>query len=152
MSTEEVERAWQYHDAADKLLNDRIQSFLIAQAFLIVGYAQILTSSAFLERLDLQFMLVAVSILAISLTILMKFLAAQLSRGIRKLKENYLLHSEIGDEVYKTYFSAVKGEKNSSTLDGFARGWTKTLPMSFLAFWFLASLYAVFVFAESMLT
>lgn len=144
MDNDTLERAWKYHDAADQLLNGRIQSFLIAQAFLIVGYAQVLTSSTFVERLDLKLVLIGISALAITLTLVMKALAAQLSRGIRALKRDYLVHEKKGDFVYKKYFSAVRGDGVDATLDGFARGWTRVMPMCFLIFWFFAAGYAVF--------
>jgi len=145
LDTKDLERAWRYHDAADQLLNGRIQSFLIAQAFLIVGYAQILTASSFSGRLELKLMLLSISILAIVLTLVMKALASQLSRGIRILKSQYLLHETDGDKVYKSYFSAVRGDGVDATLDGFARGWTRVMPMCFLIFWLLAAGYAMFV-------
>ncbi|MEQ8589689.1 MAG: hypothetical protein RIB70_07990 [Roseitalea porphyridii] len=144
MDNRDLERAWRYHDAADELLNGRIQSFLIAQAFLIVGYAQILTASSFVERIDLKLILLAISCLAIVLTIVMKTLAAQLSRGIRELKRKYLLDENDGDQVYKAYFSAVRGDGVNTSLDGFARGWTRVMPMCFLIFWGLALCYAMF--------
>lgn len=142
MDNRDLERAWRYHDAADQLLNGRIQSFLIAQAFLIVGYAQILTSSSFETRFELQVSLVAVALLAVFLTLVMKVLSAQLSRGIRALKKEYLLHETEGDQVYRTYFSAVRGDGIDPTLDGFARGWTRTMPVCFLIFWIGATGYA----------
>lgn len=145
MDNRDLERAWRYHDAADQLLNGRIQSFLIAQAFLIVGYAQILSASSFSERLELKLVLLSISILAIVLTLVMKALAAQLSRGIRALKGQYLLHEQDGDPVYKEYFGAVRGEGTDATLDGFTRGWTRVMPLCFLVFWLLAAGYAAFV-------
>lgn len=144
MDTRDLERAWRYHDAADQLLNARIQSFLIAQAFLIVGYAQILTASSFPDRVDLKLILAAIACLAIVLTLVMKALSAQLSRGIRELKRRYLLHDVDGDEIYKVYFSAVRGDGIDATLDGFARGWTRVVPLCFLIFWLLAAAYAAF--------
>lgn len=144
MNSNELQKAWAYHDAADQLLNGRIQSFLIAQAFLVVGYAQILTAAAFPERLDLKVFLVGVSLLAMFLTLVMKSLSSQLSRGIRALKRDYLLHESHGDEVYKSYFSAVRGDGIEPTLDGFARGWTKVMPISFLVFWAAAAGYALY--------
>lgn len=145
MENKNLDRAWRYHDAADQLLNGRIQSFLIAQAFLIVGYAQILTASSFSERLDLKLLLLSISILAIILTLVMKALSAQLSRGIRVLKGQYLLHEQDGDPIYKEYFSAVRGKGVDATLDGFARGWTRVMPLCFLVFWVFSAGYAAFV-------
>ncbi|WP_412550878.1 hypothetical protein [Shimia sp. MIT910701] len=54
VNSNELQKAWAYHDAADQLLNGRIQSFLIAQAFLVVGYAQILTAAAFSRAVGSQ--------------------------------------------------------------------------------------------------
>lgn len=144
LDSRDLERAWRYHESADQLLNGRIQSFLIAQAFLIVGYAQILTASSFNERLDLKLVLLSISALAVVLTLVMKALAAQLSRGLRTLKKNYLLHEVDGDDVYKSYFGAVRGDADNTTPDGFARGWTRIMPICFLTFWLLAIAYATY--------
>jgi len=145
----DLERAWMYHEAADQLLNGRIQSFLIAQAFLIVGYAQLLTAENFDEKTNLVAALFALSVLAILLTLVMRALASQLSRGIRELKEGYLLNDEHGDEVYRRYFSAVRGDGVDPTLDGFARGWTRTVPNCFLIFWLVAFTYALVILSSA---
>ncbi len=143
MNSTDIDRAWRYHDAADQLLNGRIQSFMIAQAFLIVGYAQLLTAQDFETRMILKIALLSIAVLAIFLTLVMKALSAQLSRGIRELKRLHLLHETEGDSIYKVYFSAVRGDGVDPTLDGFARGWTRTMPMCFLIFWIIAIAYAL---------
>lgn len=152
MDSRDLDRAWLFHDSADQLLTGRIQSFLIAQAFLIVGYAQILTAPSFADRLDLKIVLLAISLLAIALTLIMKALAAQLSRGIRELKKHYLLHETEGDAVYKAYFSAVRGDDTDPTLDGFARHWTRYLPVCFLIFWVGATGYAIATISPDLVT
>lgn len=141
----ELDRAWRYHDAADQLLNGRIQSFLIAQAFLVVGYAQIITSGEFSTRPSLSIALLAVAMLAVYLTILMRSLAAELSRGLRSLKETYLLNETTGDDVYLRYFSALRGDGYGPSILGHEPRFTKHLPTSFLVFWVFASLFALWL-------
>ena len=148
MEETELQRAWKYHEAADQLLNGRIQSLLIAQAFFIVGFAQIITSDRFFEEgpnlIELKVALCAVSLLAIVVTMVMRGLAAELSRGIRKLKKDYLVDDEKGDDVYKTYLMAVMLDTDRPRFSDFTRNWSGTIPNTFLVFWLCALMYSLY--------
>ncbi len=138
---DDIDRAWRYHAAADDLLHSRIEALLIAQAFLIIGYAQVLTAQEFCRRYDLTLALLAIVAVAVTVTILMMVVNNGLSRGIRFLKKTHLEHAEIGDPIYIRYLEAVRGDSEGKRKP-FPRIWSSWIPRVFLAFWFAASLHA----------
>lgn len=140
--SDENDRAWRYHAAADELLHSRIEALLIAQAFLVIGYAQILTADSFCERSDLVYALLVLVVLALILTLIMMFVNAGLSRGIRLLKSEYLDHPQHGDPVYARYMAEVRGDQYGKRR-AFPRLWSFWIPFAFLIFWVAVGAHAV---------
>jgi hypothetical protein len=149
-----LERAWEYHKAADELLHSRSEALMIAQAFLIVGYFQVLTSEAFSRRTDMSFVivLVAVAVLAVIVTLILMRVNGDLSRGIRLLKEKYLDQ----DDVYSDYLAAVRGQNGDPgkgpsirlPWQTYRRLWSFWLPLVFLVFWVLAGVHALLLLTK----
>lgn len=145
----ELDRAWRYHAAADELLHSRVEALLIAQAFLVLGYAQVLTAERFCERSDLPLALLILVVMALALTLIMMFVNAGLSRGIRRLKADYLDHKDAGDPVYARYLAAVRGDRGGRRR-AFPRLWSFWMPAIFLVFWAAAGGHATALVAGAL--
>ena len=80
VTPQEASRAWEIHAAVDELLHSRVEALLIAHAFLVVAYVQIVSAERFKpgESGPLDFVLVAVIVLALALTIQILWINRQL--------------------------------------------------------------------------
>lgn len=128
----EIDRAWRYHSAADGLLHSRVEALLISQAFLVVAYLQIETSSNAIALWPVGY---AIIVLALLVSILFLMAGGGLQRGLRYLKETHL----VDDPVYGAYLNAVS--------PNYHRRWFRPrilpviLPMVFMAFWAFVGLH-----------
>lgn len=141
-SPSDIERAWQYHAAADELLHSRLEALMIAHAFLAIAFIELVSSSYLMERAAFVDCLVAgVTGLALLLTLLIGRINGDLSRALRWLKYEHLVH----DPVYRGYIDALTGSK-----DGVGRPypkiWSKWIPFVLVGFWLFTS--GLYVFAR----
>lgn len=135
----ELDRAWEYHSAADDLLHGRSEALLIAQAFLVVAYFQVLGADKFAEKGYFTAALAVLVILAIAITAILMYVNRGLSRGLRFLKSEYLEK----DDVYRGYLKSVRGSYDQ--WKSYPALWSFWLPMMFLGFWMLAGLHVVLI-------
>lgn len=101
MLKDPIERAWEYHAAADTLLLGRVQTLFIGQSLLAVPFA------LFYIRLIEDGMYLPVvlvfPVVAIAISIITIFKTKNLAAGMNILKCKYLRN----DEVYNIYLTAV---------------------------------------------
>ena len=94
---------WEYHKEADHLYHQRVSFFLIAESFLIVSIATLLSNCN-----NLKYMKIAVTLLGICFTSSWFYTNARLDKRITFLKS----HSspKLKDyQIYKGYINSVKG-------------------------------------------
>lgn len=99
--------AWNIHKEADTLLHSRVQSFVTLNAFLLAGHfaAIRLVDNPSISK---SYVL-CICLFGIVISVGFRFFAIRLMRGIRYLKDNYLLKLDIykrfyGKEVASRYY------------------------------------------------
>ncbi|MGB3502385.1 MAG: hypothetical protein WBA44_12235 [Mesorhizobium sp.] len=102
-SSEDIQRAWEYHRSADELLHARTDALLIAHAFLVVAYLQILDYSAeksVAPQIAVLLQVLIIFVASASSTVIV-VANRHLSNAMRFLKSEYLSH----DEIYRDYMA-----------------------------------------------
>jgi hypothetical protein len=131
----EIDRAWSYHHAADELLHSRVESLLIAHAFLAAAYAQVISGSS--EKPHTGFFSGMVIVLALVVTPMLMTTTFGLLKGTLHLKRRLIC-----DEVYKDYLSAVAHDYQKRK---FRPAILPVLvPIVLLGFWFVVGVDRLF--------
>src|ERR1044071_3524353 len=132
---------WEIAENADNVLHSRIQSYLIAQTFLVTAYATLLTVSysnkiVFLAR-----------IIAILVTVLGFVISHEIQKKMRSILARlcFLMEFElIKDPGYKQYITAGgKSDLKSATRNEFV----EQIPILVQWFWTVTFVLTLFFFA-----
>lgn len=126
---EEIARAWEYHRDGDGILHSRIQSFIMAEAFLVAAFAQLVPALDQTGNKITAIVAICISAIGFGATLLMASKTHSVLKKVSYLKDAYLMH----DNVYKNYM-------NSGSKSWFS-GWrainvyTITIPLGLAVFW-----------------
>lgn len=143
----QIERAWQYAWSADDMTHSRMSGLLISQAFLVVGYFQILTADQYAPGNWLFAVALALVLLALLITYTISVSVRHVARGCESMKHNYLCQL---DDVYLQYLADVRRQPKEVVL-GWVQGnssiprkkgmfsslhsYTESVPALFILFW-----------------
>jgi len=132
---------WEIAENADNVLHSRIQSYLIAQTFLVTAYATLLTVSYSNEIVFLA------RIIAILVTILGFVISREMQKKMRSILATlcFLMEFElIKDPGYKQYITAGgKSDLKSATRNEFV----DQIPILVQWFWSVTFALTMFFFA-----
>jgi hypothetical protein len=126
---EEIERAWDYHNAADTMLHSRTQILFVAQSFLITGF--LIMSNA---DPPIKILMLLISVFGAFTSGLIWIKNSRLADGIRAMKNIFLDH----DKVYKEYRIAIREDWKPLN-----RVFADVFPGSFVILWILLVVYTV---------
>jgi hypothetical protein len=132
---------WEIAENADNVLHSRIQSYLIAQTFLVTAYATLLTVSYSNEIVFLA------RIIAISVTVLRFVISHEMQKKMRSILARlcFLMEFElIKDPVYKQYITAGgTSDLRAATRNEFV----EQIPILVQWFWTVTFVLTLFFFA-----
>lgn len=132
---------WEIAENADNVLHSRIQSYLIAQTFLVTAYATLLTVSYSNEIVFLA------RIIAILVTVLGFVISHEMQKKMRSILARlcFLMEFElIKDPGYKQYITAGgKSDLKSATRNEFV----DQIPILVQGFWSVTFALTLFFFA-----
>jgi hypothetical protein len=133
--------AWELAENADNVLHSRIQSYLIAQTFLVTAYATLLTVAYSTEIVFLA------RVIALLVTILGFLISHEMQKKIRSILARlcFLMEFElIKDPVYKQYITAGgTSDLRAATRNEFV----EQIPILVQWFWTVTFVLTLFFFA-----
>jgi hypothetical protein len=131
---------WAIAENADNVLHSRIQSYLIAQTFLVTAYATLLTVASSTEIVFLA------RVVAILVTILEFVISHEMQKKMRSILARlcFLMEFElIKDPIYEQYITAGgKSDLRSATRNEFV----EQIPLLVQWFWTITSALTLFFF------
>jgi hypothetical protein len=133
---DQFKRAWDYLSGADEMLHSRLNALLLCEAFLVVGYVELIVTGGFEGSAGLKVAAAAVIVLALLLTLILRAAGLKLQRGGDALKKAFLEK----DDVYLTYINAVRSKPSRLWGSSFSRA----IPDVFIGFWVLAACHLFF--------
>jgi hypothetical protein len=133
--------AWELAENADNVLHSRIQSYLIAQTFLVTAYATLLTVAYSTEIVFLA------RVIALLVTILGFLISHEMQKKMRSILARlcFLMEFElIKDPVYKQYITAGgTSDLRAATRNEFV----EQIPILVQWFWTVTFVLTLFFFA-----
>ena len=133
--------AWELAENADNVLHSRIQSYLIAQTFLVTAYATLLTVAYSTEIVFLR------RVIALLVTILGFLISHEMQKKMRSILARlcFLMEFElIKDPVYKQYITAGgTSDLRAATRNEFV----EQIPILVQWFWTVTFVLTLFFFA-----
>jgi hypothetical protein len=133
--------AWELAENADNVLHSRIQSYLIAQTFLVTAYATLLTVAYSTEIVFLA------RVIALLVTILGFLISHEMQKKMRSILARlcFLMKFElIKDPVYKQYITAGgTSDLRAATRNEFV----EQIPILVQWFWTVTFVLTLFFFA-----
>ena len=137
----DIDKAWEYHKEADALLHSRVESFFVAQAFLIAAFVYLLVEDEQRRFIAIGW---AVMTLGLVITIAILNLNRRLIRRITALKHNYLRH----DPVYPKYMLSLPSDAKIGDKDDITEGWARMIlpvwiPRLFFTFWLFSAVWSI---------
>jgi hypothetical protein len=127
---EDIARAWEYHRDADSILHSRIQSFMMAEAFLVAAFAQLASVFHQVGNKGPAIVALCVAVIGFGATFLMASKTHSILRKATYLKNAYLVH----DPVYKNYMETGGKRSFIETMTAI-NAYTITIPLGLAIFW-----------------